>query len=127
VTYAITRSRSGNDGEVQWDATRNSWLRASSPAAELVLIALRTQRGECLVDLTLGVDWAAVDKLRVDAQATARAVILAGLARYVTAGQIRDVTADVQVFSARGLLAFDVSFIDVQLGAQTRQRVRGER
>lgn len=126
MTYAITRSRSGATGEVQWDRTRNSWKRAASPATEMVLIAMRTQRGTCIVDPTLGIDWAAVDLLRTDAQATAQAAILAGLARYVASGTIADVTARVLVFPARGRIEFDVSFVDVRLGAQTRQRVTGE-
>lgn len=127
MTYAVTRARSGVAGEVQWDATRNTWKRSTSPATELVTIALLTQRGECIVDRDLGVDWNAVDKLRTDAQATARAVILAGLARYVRAGQIRDVVVEVDVYPVRGMIAFDVSFVDVQLSTQTRQRVTGER
>ena len=124
--YAVTRARSGVGGEVKWDASRNAWQRSASPATELVTIALLCQRGGCPTDPDLGVDWASVNKLRTDAPATARAAILAGLKRYVDAGQIRDVKADVRVFPARGVLEFDVSFIDVQLGAQSRQRVRGE-
>lgn len=124
--YAVTRARSGVSAEVQWDATRNTWKHAQSPATELVTIALGCQRGACPVDPDLGVDWARVDKLRTDVQATARAAILAGLKRYVDAGQIQDVVVEVEVYPARGLLTFDVSFIDVQLAAQTRQRVRGE-
>lgn len=127
MTYAVTRSRSGVAGEVRWDSTRNTWLRAQSPATELVIIALRTQLGECIVDRELGVDWAAVDKLRSDAPATARAAIIAGLHRYVTAGFISDVDAVVSVFPVRGVLEFDVSFVDVRLGTQTRQRVAGVR
>lgn len=126
MTYAVTRARSGVDCEVQWDAARNSWRRSESPATELVTIALSCQRGACPTDPDLGVDWDAVDKLRTDAPATARAAILAGLKRYSDAGQIRDVVVEVEVYSARGLLAFDVSFVDVQLATQTRQRVRGE-
>lgn len=126
MTYSVTRARSGVGAEVRWNTTRNTWRRAESPATELVTIALGCQRGACPVDPDLGVDWASVDKLRTDAQATARAVILAGLKRYLDAGQIRDVSVEVEVYPARGLLTFDVSFIDVQLAAQTRQRVRGE-
>ena len=127
MTYALTRSRDGADGEVRYDTARNTWQAAQSPATELVVIALRTQRGECLVDRELGVDWKAVDKLRIDARETARAVILAGLRRYVTSGAIAEVTADVKVFPARGLIEFSVSFVDVRLSTQTRQRVDGVR
>jgi len=126
MTYSITRARSGVAGEVQWDATRNTWKRATSPATELVTIALRCQRGACPVDPALGVDWSSVDKLRTDAPARAEAAIRAGLARYVSSGQITDLAVRVDVFPARGLIAFDVSFVDVQLSTQTRQRVTGE-
>lgn len=124
--YAVTRARSGVACEVQWDSARNSWRRSQSPATELVVIALSCQRGGCPTDPDLGVDWASVNKLRTDAPATARAAILAGLKRYVDAGQIRDVKAEVEVYPARGAIAFDVSFVDVQLATQARQRVRGE-
>lgn len=126
MTYAVTRARSGVAGEVQWETTRNTWKRSASPATELVTIAMRTQRGSCPVDPDLGVDWAAVDKLRTDAPARAEAAIRAGLARYVSARQISDLAVRVDVYPARGMIAFDVSFVDVQLSAQTRQRVTGE-
>lgn len=127
MTYAVARSRSGVGAEVKWDAARNSWLRSPSPAAELVVIAMQCQRGECPVDTALGVDWSSVDKLRTDARARAEDAIRAGLKRYVDSGAIADLVVSVEVYPARGLLTFDVSFVDVLLGAQTRQRVRGER
>lgn len=123
MTYAVTRARDV-DSEVKWDATRNTWKRASSPAAEMVLLALRTPRGRCLVDTDMGVPWDKVDKLRTDAAATAKAIILAALKPMVDAGQIRDVVVSVEVYPARGALLFDVAFVDVQL--QTRERVTGE-
>lgn len=127
MTYAVARARSGVNGEVQWDTSRNSWRRSVSPAAELVVIAMQCQRGECPVDPALGVDWASVDKLRTDARARAEDAIRAGLKRYVDSGAIADLVVSAEVYPARGLLTFDVSFVDVLLGAQTRQRVRGER
>jgi len=127
MTYAVARARSGVNGEVQWDASRNSWRRSPSPASELVVIALQCQRGACPVDLALGVDWSSVDKLRTDARSRAEDAIRAGLKRYVDSGAIADLAVSVEVYPARGLLTFDVSFVDVLLGAQTRQRVRGER
>lgn len=127
MTYAVARSRSGVGAEVKWDAARNSWQRSPSPASELVVIALQCQRGECPVDTALGVDWSSVDKLRTDARARAEDAIRAGLKRYVDSGAIADLVVSVEVYPARGLLTFDVSFVDVLLGAQTRQRVRGER
>lgn len=127
MSYAVARARSGVNGEVQWDASRNSWQRSPSPASELVVIALQCQRGTCPVDLALGVDWSSVDKLRTDARSRAEDAIRAGLKRYVDSGAIADLAVSVEVYPARGLLTFDVSFVDVLLGAQTRQRVRGER
>lgn len=127
MTYSVAFARSGVDGEIQWDAVRNSWKRSESPATELVVIALQCQRGTCPVDLALGVDWSSVDKLRTDARARAEDAIRAGLKRYVDSGAIADLRVSAEVYPARGMIAFDVSFVDVLLGAQTRQRVRGER
>ncbi len=127
MTYAVARARSGVNGEVKWDNTRNSWRRSVSPASELVVIAMQCQRGECPVDPALGVDWSSVDKLRTDARTRAEDAIRTGLKRYVDSGAIADLVVSVEVYPARGLLTFDVSFVDVLLGAQTRQRVRGER
>lgn len=124
MTYAITRSLSPNAGPTL-DA-RGAWTRATSPALERVLIALRTQLGSCPVMPTLGVDWRRVDKLRTSARADAEAAIRAGLASLVTDGAIRDLTVDVKVSAARGLLTYTVEFVDVLLatrittGPQTR-------
>ena len=123
MTYAVTRARDVNS-EVKWDDTRNTWKRASSPAAEMVLLILRTQRGRCLVDPDMGVDWAKVDKLRTDASATANAIIAAVLAPLVSDGKISELAVRADVYPARGMIAFDVSFVDVQL--RTRERVTGE-
>ena len=79
------------------------------------------------MDPALGVDWSSVDKLRTDARTRAEDAIRTGLKRYVDSGAIADLVVSVEVYPARGLLTFDVSFVDVLLGAQTRQRVRGER
>lgn len=127
MTYSVAFARSGVDGEVQWDAVRNSWKRSESPATELVVIALQCQRGTCPVDPGLGVDWSSVDKLRTDARTRAEDAIRSGLKRYVDSGAIADLRVSAEVYPARGMIAFDVSFVDVLLGAQTRQRVRGER
>ena len=56
----------------------------------MVLLILRTQRGRCLVDPDMGVDWAKVDKLRTDASATANAIITAALAPLVSDGKISE-------------------------------------
>ena len=123
MTYAVTRARDVNS-EVKWDSARNTWKRATSPAAEMVLLILRTQRGRCLVDPDMGVDWAKVDKLRTDASATANAIITAALAPLVSDGKISELSVRADVYPVRGMIAFDVSFVDVQL--RTRERVTGE-
>ena len=124
MTYAIARALSPNAGPTL-DA-RGAWTRATSPALERVLIALRTQLGACPVMPPLGVDWRHVDKLRTSARADAEAAIRAGLASLVTDGTIRDLAVDVKVSAARGLLTYTVEFVDVLLatrittGPQTR-------
>lgn len=121
MTYAVTRARSGLTGEVLWDAKRNNtWQLAQSPAAELVLFILRTQKGKCLVRPDLGVDWSRVNKLRTDARATAEAAVRDALAEPVRSGAIRDVEVAARVYPSRSLLELDVSFVDVRLRAQTR-------
>jgi len=120
MTYATTRARSGLTGEVLFDDRRGTWRDAQSPATEMVVIILRTPLGKCLVRPTLGVDWSRVNKLRTDAPATAQAAVNAALAPLVRDGFIRDQQVTARVFSSRGLLELDVSFIDVRLRAQTR-------
>ena len=117
MTYAITR-RMDPDGGPSIDA-RGTWTRATSPALEQVLIVLRTQLGACPVMPELGVDWRRVDKLRTSAPADAETAIRAGLASLVRAGTIRDLTVTAKVSAARGLLTYNVGFIDVLLS--TRQ------
>lgn len=126
MSYAIAESISGATGEVQWDATRNAWREAESPATELVVIALRTQLGSCPVMPDLGVDWASVNKLSTDAPARAEAAVRAGLRRYVDAGQITNLTVRVDVFPARNRMDYDVSFIDPKLSSARPQRVTGQ-
>lgn len=127
MTYAIAESISAATGEVQWDAKRNTWLLAESPATELVVIALRTQLGACPVMPDLGVDWNSVNKLATDAPARADAAVRAGLKRYVDSGAIADLKLRVDVFPARNRIEFDVSFIDTRLpSSATRRRVAGQ-
>ena len=120
MTYAATRARSGLTGDVLFDDRRGTWKLAASPATEMVLIILRTPLGKCLARPSLGVDWSRVNKLRTDAPATAQAAVNAALAPLVRDGFIRDPQVTARVFSSRGLLELDVSFIDVRLRAQTR-------
>lgn len=126
MSYAIAESISAATGEVQWDATRNTWLLAESPATERVVIALRTQLGACPVMPTLGVDWASVNKLSTDAPARAEAAVRAGLRRYVDSGAITNLTVRVDVFPARNRMEFDVSFVDPRLSSARPQRVTGQ-
>lgn len=123
MSYGVTRTQD-QTGDVGWVSGRNTWERAESPVAERVRFVLATPRGECLVDPELGVDWRRVDLLRTDAVATAEASIRAALKGLVDAQEIRDVAVRVDVFPARGLIAYDVSFVDVKLKAL--RRVQGE-
>ena len=52
-------------------------------AAELVVIAMQCQRGECPVDPDLGVDWASVDKFRTDVPRARRGCDPRGAQGYV--------------------------------------------
>ena len=127
MSYAIAESISAATGEVQWDATRNTWREAVSPATELVVIALRTQLGACPTMPDLGVDWNGVNKLSTDAPARADAAVRAGLKRYVDSGAIADLQVRVDVFPARNRIEFVVSFVDTRLPSSApRRRVAGQ-
>lgn len=119
MTYAVTRAL-GPAGAPSLDA-RGRWVRAASPALEQVLIVLRTQRGSCPAMPELGVNWRAVDKLRVSAPADAETAIRAALAFLVTAGAIRDLAVSAKVSAARGTLTYEVSFVDALLSTTQRQ------
>lgn len=125
MTYALTRARRPADGAVLMDSRTNSWLAASSPMAEVVANELRTEKGECLADPDMGVEWKKVRKNSIGAPATAKALIEAALRRHVTAGRITLVSVVVEVSAARGTLAYEVVFTDVRAGAQ--QTVTGTR
>lgn len=116
MSYAVTRTMP--EAQPTLDA-RGAWVRASSPAKERVLIVLRTQLGSCPVMPTLGVDWTRIDKLRTSAQADAETAIRAGLEPLVRDGSIRALTVTVRVSAARGLLTYEVSFVDVLLSTRT--------
>ena len=120
--YAYTRRRDPTTGEVLF--TGNNWIASPSPQAERVLMILRTPRGTCLVDPSLGVEWSRVDKLGTGAASTARDVILAALAFVVAAGDITALVVSCEVDVQRGLLLYDVSFSDPRL--DRRARIRGE-
>jgi len=117
MSYAITRAL-GSAGAPTL-VLRGNWTRATSPALEQVLIALRTQLGSSPAMPSLGVDWARLDKLRTSAQADAETAIKAGLDFLVRAGTIRDLKVSAKVSAARGTLSYAVEFYDVLLS--TRQ------
>jgi hypothetical protein len=117
MSYAITRAL-GSAGAPTL-VLRGNWTRATSPALEQVLIVLRTQLGSCPVMPSLGVDWTRIDKLRTSAQADAETAIRAGLDALVRAGTIRDLKVTVRVSAARGLLTYEVGFVDVLLTTRT--------
>lgn len=116
MTYAVTRALGAAGAPTL--TTSGAWTRATSPALEQVLIILRTPLGACAVDPTLGVDWQRVDKLRLSAPADAETVIRAGLLRLVRAGTIKDLKVTTKVNAARGLLTYEVDFVDVLLSVR---------
>ncbi len=116
MSYAITRAL-GSAGAPTL-VLRGNWTRATSPALEQVLIALRTQLGSSPAMPSLGVDWARLDKLRTSAQADAETAIKAGLDFLVRAGTIRDLKVSAKVSAARGHLTYTVDFVDVLLASR---------
>lgn len=120
MTYAYARSLDAQTG--QWDYT-TAFVAATSPALELVTRILRTRRGQCLGDPSMGVNWGAVDPLGTNAAETAEAVIRAGLAPLVSRGDIAGVVIKVTVDGAAGRVLYSVDFTDVRL--RTRQTATG--
>lgn len=116
--YAYTRDLDGGTGDVKFNASAETWSEGQ-PMTVAALTTLRTPKGRCLVDPDLGVDWDRVDALSQNAAATGRRIILDAFKRYVDAGLVRDVTADVEVDPSLGRLLYSVSFYDVR----ERQRV----
>lgn len=116
TAYAITRAL-GVDGAPTLDA-RATWTKATSPALEQVLIALRTQIGSAPAMPELGVDWQRIDKLRTSAPADTETAIKAGLDFLVRAGTIRDLKVSAKVSAARGHVTYTVDFYDVRLAAR---------
>lgn len=124
MTYAVTRDLSADTGNPSTDPRTGAWVRASSPATAMVLLALRTPLGTCPVDPGLGVDWRSVDKLRTSAPADAVTAIRAGLARLVSGGWVADLDATAKV-RAGGVLSYSVTFLDVRLA--TRRTITSTR
>lgn len=122
MTYAYARALNAQTGD--WTYT-TAFTAATSPAMEIVKRVLRTTRGTCLLDATLGVDWAKVDPLGTNSEATGEVVIRAALAPLVSRGAISSVNVAVTVDATTGKLTYTVDFIDVRL--QQRQSLTGTR
>ena len=120
AVYLHTHARNPATGAVLM--TGNQWRASTSPMVEVVAMALRTQRGACLVDPELGVDWSAIRKLGAGAVATAKAAITKALARHVRAGEITNVLVECEADVARGLLVYSVKFIDPRLSRRVTIR-----
>lgn len=122
MTYATARTLDAQTGD--WTYT-TAFAVATSPAMELVKRILRTTRGTCLLDPTLVVDWAKVDPLGTNSEATGEVVIRAALAPLVSRGAISDVNVAVTVDGTAGKLTYTVDFVDVRL--QQQQSLTGTR
>ena len=113
--YGASRSLNPATGDVDWYPPFSTWT--SIPGArQRVIIALRTQLGQCLVAPTLGVDWQSVTNAALPQRAlVARTAILVALAGLVKDGSITQLSVSVDVPSAASL-TYSVSYYDVQLG-----------
>lgn len=125
LPYAITRKRNPTtgDGLMAPPPHANEWAVSTAPMTEVVAMTMRTQLGACVVDLGLGVDWQAINRLITGAASTARYVIEQGLARYVGAGLITNVVVTADVIATR--VEWTVNFTDPR--TQTRPRIAGNR
>lgn len=113
MTYAVELARDPATGAPRFDQNTGSFTESDSPAREVVLMTLRTQKGLCLVDPDLGVDWRALRKVTTNLAATARDAITASLTRYVRTGVIADLAVETELRGA--LLVFRVTFTDPRL------------
>lgn len=106
--YAYARDFSAPTGDVALAA--GVWT-GGAPALQQVLFRLRTRRGSCLLDTTLGVDWNRLDKAGANAAATCVALVREGLAPLVANGTIAalSVNADSPI---TGAVFFEVTFTD---------------
>ncbi len=125
LPYAITRKRNPTtgDGLMAPPPHANEWAVSTAPMTEVVAMTMRTQLGACVVDLGLGVDWQAINRLITGAASTARYVIEQGLARYVGAGLITNLVVAADVIGTR--VEWTVTFTDPRM--QTRPRIAGSR
>ncbi len=113
--YAITRKMDPMTGDVVFDDTRRSWAEGA-PVMERVLRCLRTERGTAMRDPSYGVDWSPVDNARTGAAVAAKQAIRDALKRYADAGDLANLTVEVdsiKAASGRALL-FRLTFADVR-------------
>ncbi len=108
---SLARHLDPETGDLVFNDATGSWLESPSPAMEVVALVLRTPRGSCPLDPTLGVEWDKVDKILPNATATCRAVILEGLQGLVEDGTIADLSITVDQPSVRAL-TYVVAFTD---------------
>lgn len=122
MTYAYARTLNPQTGD--WTFT-TTFPGSPSPATELVKRILRTTKGQCLLDPTMGVDWAKVDPLGTGAASLADTLIRSALAGLVTRGVIAGLSVAVEVDGQAGRLLYAATFTDVRLAQP--QVVRGIR
>lgn len=116
MTYAVELQRTPSSGEPVFSQSTGSFIESDSPAREMVLLCLRTQKGACLVDPDLGVDWRALRKVTTNLPATAKDYLTAALSRYVRAGVIAGLAVATEYNAAVKGLVFTVTFTDPRLG-----------
>lgn len=86
---SVPASRKLDPATGDWIADdAGNFARTPSPGMSAVLLVLRTQRGECLADPELGVDWKGARRATGNRVENLRAAVLAGLARLVSRGVI---------------------------------------
>jgi hypothetical protein len=113
--YAYEPDRNPATGEPLIDEATGEFRASASPMLTVVCTTLRTPLGRCYADPSLGVDWSAHDKLRVNSAADAAAKIRAALKRYVDNGSISNLDVTVETAPDLGRLLYRVAFTDVRL------------
>ncbi len=109
------------------DAASGDWLAGTdrpggAPATQIVLWALRTQRGGFAPDESFGADYRVVQRLTAGSQAAWKAEVERALSRFVQRGVIRDVKVTVDP-PAKGVLRFEVSFRDPRVEERSTLRL----
>ena len=126
--YAYSPSMDAGTGSLLYDSATLSWTEGQ-PMMQTVLVTLRTPKGRCPMDPTLGPDYAILQKATPDIAARWRASVIESLQRYVRAGQIADlsVTVDLSGGSAGVSAAwlYSVSFSDPREPSATKRKSTG--